>query len=154
MFGNPKEYADGTVSWGTVVWSCRPTSAWTVGQALDSSWPQSWPALWWLQVELQSHWKPKIYGKGLRKEYRLFSEQASVCREEVVGTNGPLCALIVSPGPFFPLLSPFSELTELSPKLGLFGIFNIRTPDRSMSTVGLLNGHECRCSVEFLSTTH
>lgn len=44
---------------GTVVWSCRPISAWTVGQALGSSWPQSWPALWWLYMELQSHWKPE-----------------------------------------------------------------------------------------------
>lgn len=111
-------------------------------------------------MELQSHWKPKISGKGLKNEYRLFSEQASVWREEVVGTNGPLCppvstsVLIVSPGPFFPLVSPFSELTELSPKLGLFDTFNIRTPDRSMSTVGLLSGHGRRGSVEFLSTTH
>lgn len=67
-------------------------------------------------------------------EYRLFSEQARVWREEVVGTNGLLCppvstrVLIVSPGPFFPLVFPFSELTELSPKLGLFGTFSIRTP--------------------------
>lgn len=72
--------------------------------------------------------------KGLRNEYRLYSEQASVWREEVVGTNGPLCppvstsVLIVSQGPLFPLVSPFSELTELSPKLRLSGTFNIRTP--------------------------
>lgn len=58
--------------------------------------------------------------KGLAEEVEYWQKWAFMCPMGMT-------ILIVSPLPLFPLVTPFSELTEPHSKLGLFGTFSIRT---------------------------